>query len=129
MTTPGNHLPADFRPAHFASPARTRSVAKNAVIRGRRPIVRSLSRTVSLGVAAALSVAFVRAAQPAGQPELSRFVGKYCLKCHDSETRKADHDFTSLRLPLSTEADLITAKDIIDQLTLREMPQIGRAHV
>ena len=127
MTTPGNHLPADFRPAHSVSPARTRSVARNAVVRGRWPIVRSLSNALSLALAAALSVGLVRAAQPAGQPELSRFVGKYCLKCHDSETRKADHDFTSLRLPLATEADLITAKDIIDQLTLREMPPAKEA--
>lgn len=53
---------------------------------------------------------------------LSQFVGKYCLKCHDKETEKGDREFESFKLPLATEAELITAKDIVDQLTLREMP-------
>jgi hypothetical protein len=53
---------------------------------------------------------------------LSRFVDAYCLKCHDQETEKGDREFETLKLPLRHEADLITAKDIIDQLTLRDMP-------
>ena len=49
-------------------------------------------------------------------------MGKYCLKCHDIETEKGDREFETFQLPLAKEADLITAKDIVDQLTLREMP-------
>ena len=56
------------------------------------------------------------------QKVLSQFVGKYCLKCHDIETQKGDLEFESFKLPLATLAELITAKDMVDQLTLREMP-------
>lgn len=69
------------------------------------------------------------AAEPAGQPALSAFVAKYCLPCHDAENQKGDREFESLQLPLAREADLVTAKDIIDQLTLREMPPAkAKAH-
>lgn len=50
------------------------------------------------------------------------FVGKYCLECHDAATEKGDRDFEEFELPLETEPDLIAAKDIVDQVTLREMP-------
>lgn len=62
------------------------------------------------------------AAESPGQKAFSTFVGRYCLKCHDTKTQKADRDFESFRLPLATEAALIDAKDVVDQLTLREMP-------
>ncbi len=51
-----------------------------------------------------------------------QFLGRYCLECHDSTVQKGDRDFESFALPLKAEANLIEAKDIIDQLTLREMP-------
>ncbi len=62
------------------------------------------------------------AAEAPAQKAVSHFVGKYCLKCHDKETEKGDREFETFKLPLGTEADLIAAKDIVDQLTLREMP-------
>ncbi len=62
------------------------------------------------------------AADSPAHKSVSQFVGKYCLKCHDKETEKGDREFETFRLPLAKEADLIVAKDIIDQLTLREMP-------
>ena len=65
---------------------------------------------------------FAQAAESPGQKVFSQFAGKYCLKCHDTETQKGDREFASFKLPLATQAALITAKDIIDQLTLREMP-------
>jgi hypothetical protein len=64
-------------------------------------------------------------AHAADQPPpqvLSHFVGQYCLNCHDAKTQKGDRDFESFKLPLTSAADLITAKDVIDQLTLGEMP-------
>jgi len=51
-----------------------------------------------------------------------QFLGKYCLECHDSATQKGDRDYEAFALPLKTEMELIDAKDIIDQLTLKEMP-------
>jgi len=50
------------------------------------------------------------------------FLGNYCLECHDAAVQKGDRDFETFSLSLRTEADLIEAKDIIDQVTLREMP-------
>ncbi len=70
----------------------------------------------------ALVATFAPAAESPGQKVLSPFVGKYCLKCHDKETQKGDREFESFKFPLATEAGLIAAKDIVDQLTLREMP-------
>jgi len=68
------------------------------------------------------------AAEPPGQKVVSHFFGKYCLSCHDEEKQKGDREFESFKLPLTTEADLIAAKDIVDQLTLREMPPSKAEH-
>jgi hypothetical protein len=75
-----------------------------------------------LGLSAALFAGAAHAADLSGQKVFSQFVGKYCLKCHDVETQKGDREFESFKLPLAKEEALITAKDIIDQLTLGEMP-------
>jgi hypothetical protein len=53
---------------------------------------------------------------------VQQFLGKYCLECHDSDVQKGDREFESFALPLKSVADLISAKDIIDQVTLKEMP-------
>ncbi|MFM7752512.1 MAG: DUF1587 domain-containing protein, partial [Opitutaceae bacterium] len=90
-------------------------------------MAKRLSRAFAVAAVAAISITALPAAENPAPAELSRFVGKYCLKCHDADTKKADHDFTALRLPLAREADLIAAKDIIDQLTLREMPPAKEA--
>lgn len=90
--------------------------------------LRALARRWSTGLLgfalAGLGAAPAHAAQApaAGQKQLSHFVGQYCLKCHDKATEKGDREFESFKFPLGTEAALIDAKDIIDQLTLREMP-------
>ncbi len=65
-------------------------------------------------------VAKVNPLPPAKQVE--HFLAKYCLECHDSTIQKGDRDFESFALPLKSMADLIEAKDIIDQVTLKEMP-------
>jgi hypothetical protein len=57
------------------------------------------------------------------QPKLvQQFLGKYCLECHDADVQKGDRAFEKFELPLKSVADLIEARDIIDQLTLKEMP-------
>ncbi len=78
--------------------------------------------------AIALIAAAAHAAELPGQKVLPHFVGKYCLQCHDTETLKGDREFESFKLPLTTEAELIAAKDIVDQLTLREMPPLKAKH-
>ncbi|HBJ86998.1 MAG TPA: hypothetical protein DDZ88_24695 [Verrucomicrobiales bacterium] len=69
---------------------------------------------------AALAVPF---AQAADAPQLvQQFLGKYCLECHDADVQKGDRAFDAFALPLKSVSDLIEARDIIDQLTLKEMP-------
>ncbi|WP_425606518.1 DUF1592 domain-containing protein [Prosthecobacter fusiformis] len=56
------------------------------------------------------------------QKIVQQFMGRYCLECHDADVQKGDREFEKFALPLKSEADLISAKEIIDQLTLKEMP-------
>ncbi len=79
-------------------------------------------RFYSVALGLVLTAAFAPAAESPAQKNLAPFLDKYCLKCHDTETQKGDREFDSFKFPLTTEAALITAKDIVDQLTLREMP-------
>lgn len=53
---------------------------------------------------------------------VQQFLGKYCLECHDADVQKGDRSFDKFTLPLQSAADIIVARDIIDQLTLKEMP-------
>ena len=53
---------------------------------------------------------------------VQQFLGKYCLECHDADVQKGDRAFDKFALPLKATTDLIEARDIIDQLTLKEMP-------
>ena len=53
---------------------------------------------------------------------VQQFLGKYCLECHDADVQKGDRVFDAFALPLKSVPDLIDARDIIDQLTLKEMP-------
>jgi hypothetical protein len=63
------------------------------------------------------------AAKPQSPRELvQQFLSSYCIECHDNDVQKGDRNFADFTLPLSKEAELIDAKDIIDQITLKEMP-------
>ncbi len=53
---------------------------------------------------------------------VQQFLGRYCLECHDADIHKGDRSFHKFSLPLKTLPDVIEARDMIDQLTLREMP-------
>src|SRR5688572_6688791 len=59
---------------------------------------------------------------PPAHKRVQDFLGTYCIDCHDKETEKGDREFESFALPLKSVADLISAKEIIDQITLKEMP-------
>jgi hypothetical protein len=68
-----------------------------------------------------LSAATLSAAEtPAKQIE--QFLSRYCLECHAADVQKGDRSFDKFTLPLKTLPEVIEARDIIDQLTLREMP-------
>ena len=54
--------------------------------------------------------------------DTTKFLEQYCFECHDTLMEKGDREFESFALPLKTKFELITAKDIIDQVTLKEMP-------
>jgi hypothetical protein len=54
--------------------------------------------------------------------KLQQFLEKYCLDCHSDDTQKGDRNFEHFALPLNSEADILTAKDMVDQITLKEMP-------
>ena len=72
-----------------------------------------------------LSAVFATDLMYAAEPPaklVEHFVSKYCLECHDSDVKKADRVFEKFTLPLKTLSEVIEARDIIDQLTLREMP-------
>jgi hypothetical protein len=56
------------------------------------------------------------------QETARQFLGKYCLECHDAKTHKGDREFDTFALPLKSETELVLAKDIVDQIVLREMP-------
>jgi len=72
-------------------------------------------------LALALATVSLRAAEtPAKQVE--QFLGRYCLECHSADVQKGDRSFDKFTLPLKTLPEVIEARDIIDQLTLREMP-------
>ena len=60
--------------------------------------------------------------KPPPQKLVTEFLGKYCAECHDADVQKGDRNFEDFALPLKTTTNLIDARDIIDQLTLKEMP-------
>ncbi len=65
---------------------------------------------------------FTQAEELPDSKVLSQFMGKYCLECHDTDAKKGDREFDSFKFPLKSVPELIAAKDIIDQITLKEMP-------
>ncbi|MGA0133340.1 MAG: DUF1592 domain-containing protein [Opitutales bacterium] len=72
-------------------------------------------------VSALLAAGALCAAEPPSGP-VGRFLGRYCLECHDADTHKGDRSFHNFTLPLKDMSAVIEARDMIDQLTLREMP-------
>ncbi len=50
------------------------------------------------------------------------FVATYCMECHSSGTAEGEREFDSFSVPLATRQQLITADEMIDQVTLKLMP-------
>jgi len=74
-----------------------------------------------LVLSALLATGPLRAAE-APAKSVEQFVSRYCLECHDADAHKGDRTFHQFTLPLKTLPAVIEARDIIDELTLREMP-------
>jgi hypothetical protein len=53
---------------------------------------------------------------------VAKFLGKYCLDCHDAAASEGDREFESFQFPLESTQQLITADEIVDQVTLKAMP-------
>lgn len=77
-------------------------------------------RTLLAGAAVLAAHAARAAEEPAKQIE--KFLARYCLECHDADVHKGDRSFHKFALPLKDMPAVIEARDMIDQLTLREMP-------
>lgn len=80
------------------------------------PAFRTLLLFASVFAAAALP-----GAEESGKT-VEKFLSRYCLECHSDDVQKGDRSFEKFTLPLKTLPEVIEARDIIDQLTLREMP-------
>ena len=72
-------------------------------------------------MSAILSGATLAAAETSAK-QVEQFLSRYCLECHAADVQKGDRSFEKFTLPLKTLPEVIEARDIIDQLTLREMP-------
>lgn len=57
-----------------------------------------------------------------GAEETTAFVRKYCVDCHSGDEPDGDRDFASLNLLAEDEETALSIQDIVDQLTLGEMP-------
>jgi hypothetical protein len=53
---------------------------------------------------------------------VGKFMRTFCAECHGDETQEGERSFDQFKLPIKTVAQLITADEIIDQLTLKSMP-------
>lgn len=52
----------------------------------------------------------------------ARFIQQYCIQCHDAESAEGEREFESFSLPIATVDQLVSADEIIDQVTLKLMP-------
>jgi hypothetical protein len=54
--------------------------------------------------------------------DVGKFTRTFCGDCHGAEVQEGERSFSQFKLPIKTVAQLITADEIIDQLTLKSMP-------
>ena len=52
----------------------------------------------------------------------SSFLQQFCMQCHDKETAEGEREFESFALPITSKQQLIAVDEIIDQITLKNMP-------
>lgn len=95
-------------------------------VAGYRRAQRKSTLILSLVVFFSLHAAFADAADPDQEPaaadQILGFVKKFCIDCHGNGTEEGERTFDTFGLPIRTVDQLITADEIIDQLTLKLMP-------
>lgn len=62
------------------------------------------------------------AADQTNSKVVSQFLGQYCIQCHDADNAEGEREFESFSLPITAEQQLIAVNEIINQVTLRQMP-------
>ena len=75
---------------------------------------------IALGFA--LMAAWAGAAESPAPNTVAQFLDSYCLSCHDNENKKGNREFESFTFPLGTVKQLVTAREIVGEIALREMP-------
>ncbi|WP_246112674.1 DUF1592 domain-containing protein [Allorhodopirellula solitaria] len=68
------------------------------------------------------SVVVAEEHDPQSPSTAAAFVQAYCIECHGSDSAEGEREFDSFSLPLTTEQQLISADEMIDQVTLKIMP-------
>ncbi len=88
--------------------------------------VRSIFAVAAIVVCGTAAVPRLGAQPPAtaspSSAVVTAFLAAHCLACHDAASAEGEREFETFTLPLSDESSLITADEIIDQLTLGTMP-------
>jgi hypothetical protein len=86
-----------------------------------RAMIRPVSLVAALAATAWANVAW--AEKPAPPAKLvGQFLEQYCLDCHDSTSKKGKRNLESFTLPLKSVPELISAREMIDEIALKEMP-------
>jgi hypothetical protein len=84
-------------------------------------VIRPLCLVVAL--AASVWPSRARAQEPSPQTKVTKqFLEQYCLDCHDEATRKGKRSFEKFALPLTSGAEAVATRQMINQIMLREMP-------
>ena len=50
------------------------------------------------------------------------FIEQHCVECHSGDAADGERDFTTFALPIESVGEMISADEIIDQVTLKQMP-------
>jgi hypothetical protein len=58
----------------------------------------------------------------APRAEVDKFIGKQCLECHDTDTKKGGLDLSALKFDLADSQDFATWVSVHDRVTNGEMP-------
>ncbi|TWT86956.1 DUF1592 domain-containing protein [Neorhodopirellula pilleata] len=94
------------------------------------PLWGSLALAVSVGLPVSIAPTSIitRSVMAAEQVDRSTvvvdFLNTYCLQCHDSGSAEGEREFESFALPIASQSHWIVADEIIDQITLKEMPPL-----
>jgi uncharacterized protein DUF1592/uncharacterized protein DUF1588/uncharacterized protein DUF1585/uncharacterized protein DUF1587/uncharacterized protein DUF1595 len=86
------------------------------------PFIGPIWRLVIGGLGFAVGASGASAADSPAQKAVAQFMDSYCLSCHDAETMKGNREFESFKFPLGGVKELVAARDIVNEITLKEMP-------